>query len=98
MQTKLIRDKINPLYDAGMVVGPANSRAGKFVLLINKIHEKASALAEDATNIDEYTDLLEAVKELAYINEITWADIEAAEIKNKEIKGGFVQGKVITSL
>ncbi len=76
MKVKLIRDKL-PARE-GALVRPANSIAGKQLALIAKIHEEAAEIAEDATNPEEYADLLTALLELARLNHVSWDSIEMA--------------------
>ena len=93
MKVKLIRDKL-PARE-GALVRPANSIAGKQLALIAKIHEEAAEIAEDATNPEEYADLLTALLELARLNHVSWDSIEMAFQEKLRVKGGFRRGMIM---
>lgn len=91
MRVKLIRDR------GPISVGearPANTLAGKHLALVAKLNEEVDEIARDATNVEEYADLLEALRELAFINGVMFEDIEAARVEKRERLGGFNRGMV----
>ncbi len=94
MLVKLIRDKLS--VRDGDDVKPANSLQGNHILLVAKLHEESQKIARDATNPEEYADLLQVMMDLAHLNGVPWDFVEAARLNKLEEKGGFSRGLVLS--
>ena len=75
MRAKLVRDNAEAGWTTplgpGQTLQSANSLAGKHMALVNKLFEESDEISRDATNPEEYADLLEAMIELASISLIS---------------------------
>lgn len=94
MKIRLIRDK-----EAGRGRVPsqcANSASGKHVLLLGKLHQSAEGIADDPKNLEAYADMVQAIAEIARVNNIKWSDIETAAITQNSLNGGFRAGRYTT--
>ncbi len=94
MKVKLIRDDL-PARD-GAEIRPVNSVAGKQLALLLKLHEEAAEIGDDATDPEEYADLLAALLELARLNGVAWDAIDKAFREKQRLKGGFRRGMIMT--
>lgn len=92
MKVKLIRDRLGEQRDD---TRPANSREGRHLALCLKLHEEAGEIAECAVDPAEYADLLQVMLDLAELNGVPWADIEAAFRTKRIERGGFRRGMIM---
>lgn len=95
MRAKLIRDDM--VVSQGGEVRPANSLPGRQLALVCKMHEEAEEIAKDACDPAEYADLFEVMLELMRINEVPWAQVEAALLRKRAERGGFRKGRIWVS-
>ena len=92
MKAKLVRDRC-----AAVIEGecePVSTDAEYQMALLLKLHEEAQEIADDATNPEEYADLLEVLLALAYANGVNCEDILGALILKRAAKGGFDEGQI----
>lgn len=75
-------------------VHPVNSRPGKQLALLLKLHEEAEEIGRHATDPAEYADLLEVMLELMRVNNVSWAQVEEALLAKRERLGGFRMGMI----
>jgi len=91
MRVKLVRDN-TPCHTGKQTL--VNSREGKHALLCAKLHEESDEIARDATNPEEYADLLEVALALAALNGVTRAQILKARNAKLKERGNFSRGVV----
>jgi len=94
LKVKLVRDRIEQAHTD--TLAPANSLAGKRMLLQQKLHEESAEIADNPNDPSEYADLLEVMLELAKTNGISWDRIEKAVLQKREERGGFRRAMVLT--
>lgn len=92
MRVKIVRDRM--VIGKGGTLQPVNSKAGKMMGLLLKLHEEADEISRGAECPEEYADLLEVMLEIARMNDVSWADIEAALLRKREERGAFQRGMV----
>lgn len=93
---KIIRDGIIIEGDKSRIeTRPANSAAGKFMGLINKLHEEVGEVAKAPSDPYEYADVLEALEETARMCGVDWARVLEAKAEKLALKGGFRKGLVM---
>lgn len=100
LKVKLVRDRIEQAFtrklDKGDTLAPANTLAGKRMLLQQKLHEESAEIANNPDDPAEYADLLEVMLELAKTNGVSWNSIEKAVLQKREERGGFQRAMVLT--
>ncbi len=92
LKCKLIRDKLEP---KGVVCHPVPSRAIHAALLVAKLHEEVSEVADHLTDASEYADVLQALMDLARLSGVTWKEVETELDWKLERRGGFAGGKTM---
>ena len=101
---KLIRDRVGPdtpghkdylakgLPDYEVDLAPQSLIT---ILLVGKLHEEAEEVREDQTNPEEYADVLQTLMDLAYLNGVSFSEVEYQRKLKLGKKGGFTGGKVL---
>ena len=92
MKAKLVRDRCAAVIEGECA--PSWHAGEYFMALVLKLHEEAQEIAADATNPEEYADLLEVLLALAYANGVNCEDILEALMAKREAKGGFEEGQI----
>lgn len=65
------------------------------LLLVGKLHEEAEEIKDDMTNPSEYGDALQVLMDLATVNGVKWADVEADRVAKHARIGGYLEMKVL---
>lgn len=95
MRVKLVRDKVVTELKQGEELIPANTLPGKIALLLLKMHEEVQELAREPQDPQEYADVLEVLLEIARLQGVPWAAVEAAFEEKRKAVGAFRMGKVL---
>lgn len=95
MKVKLVRDNIVAL-DELEVVRPANTRAGRLMGLLAKLHEEAAEIVDAPNDPEEYADLLQVLTDLMILNQIDFMEVSRILETKRARKGGFSRGMVLT--
>ena len=57
-----------------------------------KLHEEVAGLVRSPLELSEYADVLQALRDFAEMNEVTWQQVEDATLEKKSKCGGFLPG------
>ena len=94
MKTKLVRDHCGAVLDGECE--PTETEAEYQMALLLKAHEEIQEIADDATDPEEYADLLEIMLALAEFNCVDVDDILEALVDKRKRLGGFEDGQIWT--
>ena len=93
-KVKLIRDKLEPQSPHTVTMYVKGTLMHR-VLLVSKLHEEVAEVADCMDDPVEYADVLQALMDLACLNDVLWEDVLAIRANKLHERGGFAAGKIM---